>query len=834
MRLLELKNKAKVVVVYGGGFQPFHQGHMSSYLQAKQKFPGADFYVAASNDTKTRPIPFDAKQFLAQQAGVVDPFVQVSQPINPREILANYNPEQDILVLVRSERDPMSYTKKDGTPGYYQPFVSVDQCEPFSKHGYILVTKKHVFDVNGEEVYSGSQVRTMYAEADDAGKANIIKQLYPKARDQKRIKQVFDQYLSQQGVAEGSDFFAGSKFADEDGNTFSVEKIIAFAKKNPKYFHKDFPLSKIKHDLSWWQGNKERMMNADTSFPLLVIQNDDGHLGVADGLNRMKKAVDVEKKTTIDVYLVPKKDIMKFSEKQGVAEGLNEFAMSGSDDDEDDKYTPQDFGKPFKANYLGQNKFEVFCRKPQDPSNVIKLNAEVQKYGLEWEENFGFWFLDSPGAVYLSWKYGEIPLPKAIDQARNPGHIHDLVTDYLTNSPHAAEIQKIATEYFGFTMDGDMNEGLNEFAISDDGEDPTDNYPCYDCGSTIFLHHTKLCELAEDNAIRDLPAQPGSQHWTGEIPKGLHPIPGLQEGVAEAKKKRKKKSSRSTRGYFFPGYAYYGGSGESGDGEGVEEGSNKKQEATRRIQKMLNDKFGANLDVDGILGPLTLKSINKFMPNAKVGPAKDPNKTTAVQGKKVKNEDIDQNQLAEKWSQKYKSSINCSDPKGFSQRAHCDGKNKNEDILETAGYNYSNINDDDWYEFDSEGNVVRQSGPRRYELPFGSNKTIKLPNGNIAAKGMTAKRLKLFKNLSESREYYTVMCTDAKSLRQDFNMSKDRHGWFLKEGSTPKQKLDVYRAFGSPKLKEYDLSAFSGGTQTKGEDNVISPVGSQTRAQYKK
>ena len=126
--------------------------------------------------------------------------------------------------------------------------------------------------------------------------------------------------MEDQGVAEGSDFFAGSKFADEEGNTFSVEKIIAFAKKNPKYFHKDFPLSKIKHDLSWWQGNKERMMNADTSFPLLVIQNDDGHLGVADGLNRMKKAVDVEKRTTIDVYLVPKKDIMKFSEKQGMAE----------------------------------------------------------------------------------------------------------------------------------------------------------------------------------------------------------------------------------------------------------------------------------------------------------------------------------------------------------------------------------------------------------------------------------------------------------------------------------------------------------------------------------
>ena len=32
--------------------------------------------------------------------------------------------------------------------------------------------------------------------------------------------------------------------------------------------------------------------------------------------------------------------------------------------------------------------------------------------------------------------------------------------------------------------------------------------------------------------------------------------------------------------------------------------------------------------------------------------------------------------LAEKWSQKYKKSINCSHPKGFSQRAHCAGKSK--------------------------------------------------------------------------------------------------------------------------------------------------------------
>jgi hypothetical protein len=38
--------------------------------------------------------------------------------------------------------------------------------------------------------------------------------------------------------------------------------------------------------------------------------------------------------------------------------------------------------------------------------------------------------------------------------------------------------------------------------------------------------------------------------------------------------------------------------------------------------------------------------------------------------------------LEEKWSQKYKSSINCSHPKGFSQRAHCAGKKKHNESIE--------------------------------------------------------------------------------------------------------------------------------------------------------
>jgi hypothetical protein len=197
------KVSGKVIVVYGGGFQPFHQGHMSSYVESKQKFPRADYYVASSSDVKLRPIPFKDKKFLAQQAGVVDNFVQVVQPVNPQEIIAHYNENKDILILVRSEKDPVKYTKKDGSPAYYQPFVSIDKCEPFKNHAYIFVTKKKTFYVAGKQSDSGSQIRQRYSAGDDKIRRQMISDLYPKAKNLAKVKQLLDKYLT---VKEDVDF----------------------------------------------------------------------------------------------------------------------------------------------------------------------------------------------------------------------------------------------------------------------------------------------------------------------------------------------------------------------------------------------------------------------------------------------------------------------------------------------------------------------------------------------------------------------------------------------------------------------------------------------------
>ena len=40
--------------------------------------------------------------------------------------------------------------------------------------------------------------------------------------------------------------------------------------------------------------------------------------------------------------------------------------------------------------------------------------------------------------------------------------------------------------------------------------------------------------------------------------------------------------------------------------------------------------------------------------------------------------------VTEKWSKKYKNSINCSNPTGFSQKAHCAGKKKTTESVELA------------------------------------------------------------------------------------------------------------------------------------------------------
>ena len=91
-----------------------------------------------------------------------------------------------------------------------------------------------------------------------------------------------------------------------------------------------------------------------------------------------------------------------------------------------------------------------------------------------------------------------------------------------------------------------------------------------------------------------------------------------------------------------------------------------------------------------------------------------------------KNESIEEDQLDEKWTKKYKDSINCSNPKGFSQKAHCAGKQKNESsILEGINRVDESLHDwfnkEKWVRMDTKGNI---KGPCAKEPGEGKPKCL--------------------------------------------------------------------------------------------------------------
>lgn len=164
-----------------GGFHPFHAGHASLYQSALKAFPNADVYVAATNDTKTRPFPFSIKEKLAKLAGVQQGhFIQVKSPFKAEEITSHYNPNEDVLIFVRSEKDKTEQpkpggTKKDGTPAYFQPWTGKN-LQPFSKHAYIAYLPTVEF---GPGIKSATEIRSAWPNLDDRRKTAMVMSLYP-------------------------------------------------------------------------------------------------------------------------------------------------------------------------------------------------------------------------------------------------------------------------------------------------------------------------------------------------------------------------------------------------------------------------------------------------------------------------------------------------------------------------------------------------------------------------------------------------------------------------------------------------------------------------------
>lgn len=171
----------KKIVIMPGGFHPFHAGHKALYDSARAAFPSADVYIAATADTSSRPFPFELKKKIARIAGVAGHrFIQVKSPFRAQEITQHYDPNDTVLIFVRSEKDrdeqpQAGGVKKDGSSSYLQPYRR-NGLEPFAKHAYMAYLPTVQF---GPGISSATEIRAKWPGMSPEQKTRLVQQLYP-------------------------------------------------------------------------------------------------------------------------------------------------------------------------------------------------------------------------------------------------------------------------------------------------------------------------------------------------------------------------------------------------------------------------------------------------------------------------------------------------------------------------------------------------------------------------------------------------------------------------------------------------------------------------------
>ena len=122
---------------------------------------------------------------------------------------------------------------------------------------------------------------------------------------------------------------------------------------------------------------------------------------------------------------------------------------------------------------------------------------------------------------------------------------------------------------------------------------------------------------------------------------------------------------------------------------------------------------------------------------------------TKIKGGVRVNNCVPNESVAEEWSNEYKKSINCSNPKGFSQKAHCAGK-KNEDISESLTLEEQFDIIEDFVESIAEAQGVdseriweyfeRVDDNKLFETAVWQKKAGKNKNGGLNKRGVAAYR----------------------------------------------------------------------------------------------
>lgn len=176
-----------ILVVYPGRFQPFHKGHRAVYDYLVKNYGRDHVFIATSNkvDPPRSPFNFGQKTAFMRLTGVpLDRVVETRDPYKAQELTQHYPPNTKLVFAV-SEKDMAEdprfakWTKKDGSPSYFQPMPkNATEMVGLSQHGYIMTVPTFNFTVLGKPMRSATEVRSMFAQADENTQKKIIQDLF--------------------------------------------------------------------------------------------------------------------------------------------------------------------------------------------------------------------------------------------------------------------------------------------------------------------------------------------------------------------------------------------------------------------------------------------------------------------------------------------------------------------------------------------------------------------------------------------------------------------------------------------------------------------------------
>ena len=230
--LLEDENPIKkVVVIYGGRFQPFHKGHYGTYQHLVKKFGKNNVFISTSNKVERPKSPFNFKEKVKIMTTMFNipksKIVQVKNNYAPKEILDKYDKETTAFVTVVGEKDSGRLGGK-----YFRPWKGKAEIG-YEEGGYVYASPQQGRGISGTETRNGLSVGSdeqkqnfFKNRAYDKFNATIFKMITDKLNEGIEIpKEVIEDWL----INESSKITTGQV---DDGPNFFFPNHDVFSRIN--------------------------------------------------------------------------------------------------------------------------------------------------------------------------------------------------------------------------------------------------------------------------------------------------------------------------------------------------------------------------------------------------------------------------------------------------------------------------------------------------------------------------------------------------------------------------------------------------------------------------